>query len=148
MKSSDISTKLSEAMLTASERCNHPIDEEGGLILNLADDYCFIFINNIHAATPQAVGLYEADADVFAANVLPKLQRGWKMFSSFHTHPRFSADPSSLDFAKLFQGFRHNIIYAPLYDSEPGTFSITEWIKDTPHTTKITKRELLKKTHE
>lgn len=147
MKSSDISAKLSEAMLTASERCNHPVDEEGGLILNRDDDYCFVFINNIHAATSRAVGLYEADTGMFATSVLPKLQSGWRMFSSFHTHPRFSADPSSLDFAKLFQGFRHNIIYAPLHDSEPETFSITEWINDTPNTTKITKRELLEKTH-
>lgn len=133
-------------MIAASERCSHPVDEEGGLILNRDNDYCYIHINNIHAATPRAVGLYEADTGMFATSVLPKLQDGWKMFSSFHTHPRFSADPSSLDFAKLFQGFKHNIIYAPLYDSEPQTFSITEWIDDIPHTTKITKRELLEKT--
>jgi proteasome lid subunit RPN8/RPN11 len=115
---------LIAAMLDAAKKCSHPVEEEGGVILQANDDYLFIKVKNIYEGTNTAAGLYQTDQIALKNDVLPRLNEGWKFYASFHTHPQFSATPSSLDFAKLFEGFKYNVIYSQRTDM----FSFSQWV--------------------
>ena len=136
---------LFRTMIDAAWQCPHPIEEEGGIILSKDGDYVFAKVKNIYAGTDTAVGLYETDQRELKEHVFSRLSEGWKMFSSFHTHPSFSATPSSLDLAKLFDGFKINIIYAPKHMM----FSYSQWVGEhssTYYIPRITIQNIL--THE
>ena len=117
---------LLREVLRASEECVHRYEEEGGVILENAGKYAFVKVKNKHENTQEAIALYETDLSELQEKVFLKLSEGWKMFASFHTHPSFSPTPSQLDLAKLFQGFKYNVIYAKNVDR----FSFSEWIQD------------------
>jgi proteasome lid subunit RPN8/RPN11 len=118
-----MSKALASELIKASEICKHRVEEEGGLILNRGDEFVFVPVQNIYKGTPTAAGLYETEQSDFTGKVFPLLKEGWKFYASFHTHPSFSPNPSGLDLNVLFQGFKHNYIYAP----RPETFSYTTW---------------------
>ena len=138
-----LSVSLMQSMLIASESCTNKIDEEGGLILKREEDYRFVRVENRYAGTDTACGLYETEMRSLSSGVFSRLSEGWQMFASFHTHPMYSAHPSSIDMSKLFLGFKYNIIYAPLHDVHPKMFSITIWENDNTKTYKITKHKIL-----
>jgi len=114
---------LSGAIVDGINQSRDPFEERGGVILEKYGDYEFKLIKNIHTDTPVAYGLYEADRNEFGEFIIPLMTSGWKLFASFHTHPTFSATPSALDLAKLFQGFKHNVIYSV----QDETCSISSW---------------------
>lgn len=118
-----MSKALASELLKAAEICKHRVEEEGGLILNRGDEFVFVPVQNIYKGTPTAAGLYETEQSDFTGKVFPLLKEGWKFYASFHTHPSFSPNPSELDLNVLFQGFKHNYIYAP----RPENFSYTTW---------------------
>jgi len=121
----DIKNKaLLKEVLKAGGECTHSVEEEGGIILHKDGEYYFTKVKNIHTGTEHAFGLYETDQDELRDKVLSKVAEGWKMYASFHTHPSFSPAPSSLDLAKLFQGFKYNIIFSP----KTYMFSFNEWV--------------------
>jgi proteasome lid subunit RPN8/RPN11 len=107
-----VNRPLAGAIVDAIGECDHQFEEKGGVILEKYGDYRFIKLTNSHEGTAVAYGLYEADRNQFGEKVIPLMSDGWKLFSSFHTHPQFPAVPSSLDLAKLFQGFKHNVIFS------------------------------------
>jgi proteasome lid subunit RPN8/RPN11 len=123
--------KLWHQLLSAAEACNHPLEEQGGLILKKNEDYLFVQIKNIHAGSHTAVGLYETDKTELKTKIFSRMGEGWLMYASFHTHPCFSATPSVTDMTYLFQGFENNYVYAP----KPKVFSATSWEGDTSKTT-------------
>lgn len=114
---------FARAVLRASDECPHPFEEEGGVIFSRGNEYCFKKISNIHQGTDTAVALYEAEKNELGKCVFDKYKDGWTMFASFHTHPQFAPYPSYIDLDTLFQGFEHNVIYAPLYEK----FSYSTW---------------------
>lgn len=138
-----LSVSLMQAMVLASESCTNKIDEEGGLILKRNEDCCFVKVENKYAGTDIAGGLYETEMQSLSKNVFPLLKEGWQMFASFHTHPMFSASPSSIDMTKLFLGFKYNVIFAPVNDVQPNMFSITIWENDKPYRYYINKHKIL-----
>jgi proteasome lid subunit RPN8/RPN11 len=113
-----------KAIVQASVECSHPSEEEGGVILAKAGEYRFIKIKNTHRNTATAISLYEADRVELGKCMFDMLKNGWEIFSSFHTHPQFPPYPSGVDLNVLFQGFKHNVIYAPLYQE---AFSYSTW---------------------
>lgn len=121
-----LNSVLIAAMLDASKRCAHHIEEEGGIILNKDEEYTFVKVKNIYEGTDVAAGLYETDQSELSSLVLTKVGEGWKFYASFHTHPQFSPAPSSLDLGKLFQGFKYNVIYSPIMEM----FSCSQWFGD------------------
>ena len=126
-----INKKLWTQVITASEACTHPLEEEGGLLLEKDGEYLFVAIKNIHAGSQTAISLYETDKLELRDKVFSKLGEGWLMSASFHTHPCFSATPSTTDMTYLFQGFKDNYVYAP----KPKVFSVTSWEGDITKTT-------------
>jgi proteasome lid subunit RPN8/RPN11 len=131
--------KFARAVAQAAEECTHPLEEEGGVILHKESDYCFVKINNIHQGTDTAIALYEAEKNELGRCVFDKYKDGWLLFASFHTHPQFAPYPSSIDLGTLFQGFEHNVIYAPLHN----TFSYSTWENGTSKIKKlVTKSQL------
>jgi proteasome lid subunit RPN8/RPN11 len=114
-------------VLDAVDVCHRFDEEEGGLILNRDKDYKFVHIDNMHSGSSHAIGLYEVSPEQFGKLVIPLMREGWKMFSSFHTHPPYSATPSNLDLGTLFKGFKHNVIYA----NEQRAFSYSRWCGET-----------------
>lgn len=135
-----LTSRLAGAIIDAVNACRHKFEERGGVILEKFGDYTFVHLTNIHENSPVAHGLYEANRNEFGVKVIPMMQEGWKLFSSFHTHPRFTPDPSSLDLAKLFQGFKYNVIYSEL----DATCSLSEWTAETLKTKYIELPILLK----
>jgi proteasome lid subunit RPN8/RPN11 len=127
----NLENNLKAVLLDAVEICKHPVEEEGGIILQRNNDYMFVYVLNIFRNTPTAAGLYETEQDMLATDVFPKLAEGWRFYASFHTHPSFSPTPSNLDLTALFQGFKHNFIYAPKLNE----FSYTTWINNESQTT-------------
>jgi hypothetical protein len=120
-----LNPQLAGALIDAINETNHAFEERGGVLLEKYGDYRFQLLSNLHADTSRAYGLYEADRNEFGQLVIPEMQSGWTLFASFHTHPKFSANPSSLDLEKLFQGFKCNVIYSPLNQE----CSISEWLE-------------------
>ena len=114
---------FARVVLQASDECPHPFEEEGGVIFSRDNEYCFAKINNIHQGTDTAIALYEAEKNELGKCVFDKYKDGWVMFASFHTHPQFAPYPSYIDLDTLFQGFKHNVIYAPLHEK----FSYSTW---------------------
>jgi proteasome lid subunit RPN8/RPN11 len=114
---------LIHSMLAAAKACDHRVEEEGGIILSKEGEYVFVKVKNIHEGTSTASGLYETDQQELKDNVFSKVSAGWKLHASFHTHPAFSPNPSSLDINKLFLGFKYNIIFAPISNM----FSYSQW---------------------
>jgi len=126
-----MNARLAKTLLQAVENCPHPVEEEGGIILAKDDEYCFVKVKNIHKGTDTAAGLYETDQTELKENVLTKVADGWKFYASFHTHPKYTPTPSSLDLEKLFQGFKYNAIYSPVRE----IFSYSQWLgeKSSPY---------------
>ena len=120
------SDKFIRTMLDAANKCTHPSEEEGGVIIDKNGEFEFIKLKNNHAGTSTAVGLYHADDKELNELVFPKIKDGWRFYSSFHTHPSFQATPSSLDLSTLFDGFKYNVIYSILTQK----FSYSEWVGD------------------
>jgi proteasome lid subunit RPN8/RPN11 len=120
---SSLDKTLVTEMLAAAKSCSHPIEEQGGIILNKDEEFLFVKVKNIYEGTGMAAGLYETDQNELSSLVLSKVSEGWKFYASFHTHPQFSPAPSSLDLGKLFQGFKQNIIFSPIMEM----FSYSEW---------------------
>lgn len=118
--------KFFKAMLDASQKCTHAVEEEGGIIMEKEGEYEFVKIKNIYEGTDRAAGLYETDQEELSQLVFSRVCKGWKMHASFHTHPSFSPTPSNLDLDKLFHGFKYNVIYAPIHR----TFSHSIWMDD------------------
>lgn len=130
--------KLVESLLQAADECRHLREEEGGIILNNADDYTFVKIKNIYEGSHTAYGLYETDLQELSSKVFSKLTEGWRMYASFHTHPTFAPTPSNTDITKLFEGFKTNYIYSPIKQ----TFSVTSWGGEHWHTHYVTKENI------
>lgn len=128
------------AMLAAVEACKHPVDEEGGIILAKEGECVFVKVKNVYAGSDAAAGLYETDQTELQEKVLTKVVDGWKFHASFHTHPQWMPNPSRLDMEKLFQGFKHNVIFAPTTNM----FSYTRWI-DEKHSTYYIPKQTLEK---
>jgi proteasome lid subunit RPN8/RPN11 len=127
---------LGRALTTAAIDCPKRNEEEGGVILKKigGDAYTFVKVKNLHEGTPTAYGLYVVEPENFGEMVIPALKKRWELYASFHTHPQFSSTPSSLDYEKLFQGFKYNYIYSHM-DRE---FSCSDWSrKNELHTIKI-----------
>lgn len=122
----NIDKNLFRTILEAKNLCDHPKEEEGGVIMEKDGDYQFVKITNKNKGTTLAYGLYEADEQEVASIIFPLVKQGWKMYSSYHTHPSFSAEPSNLDMEKLFKGFKYNVIYARPEEM----FSLFEWLDD------------------
>jgi proteasome lid subunit RPN8/RPN11 len=135
-----LTSPLAGAIIDAINSCRHKFEERGGVILEKFGDYTFVYLTNIHENSPVAYGLYEADRKEFGVKIVPMMQEGWKLFSSFHTHPRFASDPSSLDLEKLFQGFKYNVIYSEIASN----CSLSEWREETIKTKYIELPTLLK----
>lgn len=114
------------AMLDAKDQCTHPDEEEGGVILDKDGEYLFVKLANEYKGTSRAGGLYKASDSELNDLVFSRVKDGWRLHSSFHTHPRFAAMPSSLDRDKLFEGFKYNVIYS----IETNSFSYSEWVND------------------
>lgn len=118
---------LTESLIGAQKLCTHPDEEQGGVIIEKAGEFKFIKLKNDYEGTSTAVSLYEANRTEMADLVLPSiLKGGWRLYASFHTHPRFSATPSSIDYKNIFEGFKYNIIYS----NKDAMFSFTEWLND------------------
>lgn len=131
--------RFAKTVLQAAEECSHPLEEEGGVILSRDDEYCFVKITNIHQGTDTAVALYEAERNELGRCVFDKYRDGWQLFASFHTHPQFAPYPSYIDLDTLFQGFAHNVIFAPLHK----TFSYSTWENGASKVKKlVTEKEL------
>ena len=128
--------KFNTCILQAKDECNHPSHEEGGIIMERSAEYLFLKITNKHRDTDTAISLYEADKVEMGRKVFEKIREGWKIHSSFHTHPLFSAEPSILDHNTLFQGFKLNVIYSPLKEM----FSETAWEENEAVTYYISKK--------
>ena len=120
----NINVNLARAVLTGVENCIDLVEEEGGVILaSSTGEFKFIKVLNYKAGTPVARGLYVADPDAFGGKVFPELSGGWNLYASFHTHPTFTATPSTLDRKELFRGFKYNYIYSV----QEKTLSYSEW---------------------
>lgn len=119
--------KFAATVLKAANECDHPSEEEGGLIFEKAGDYCFVKIQNIHQGTSTAISLYEAQRNDMGRTIFEHVNKGWILFGSFHTHPLFDPYPSGIDIGTLFQGFPYNVIYSPKHG---GLFSLTDWEND------------------
>ena len=119
---------LAGEMMRAATLCGKSSEEEGGIIIARENECEFVKVKNVHTGTMTAGGLYEASRDELSLKVISRVKDGWKFFASFHTHPTFSPSPSQLDFNKLFQSFKHNIIYSPYQ----GMFSWLSWIDGGP----------------
>ena len=119
-----MNARLAKTILVAAENCTHTVEEEGGIILEKDGEYCFVKVKNIHEGTDIAAGLYETDQIELKENVFSKVADGWKFYASFHTHPRYTPTPSSLDLQKLFQGFKYNVIFSPVRE----IFSYSQWL--------------------
>ena len=117
---------FAKAVLDAADACVRLDEEEGGIILAKDNEYKFLHVENMHSGTPVAIGLYEADRLEFGSKIVPLIAEGWRLFSSFHTHPPYAATPSSLDLGTLFKGFKHNVIYA----NGQRTFSYSRWCQE------------------
>jgi proteasome lid subunit RPN8/RPN11 len=136
--------EFTKVMVQASLECSHPLEEEGGVILSRGDEYRFVKITNTHKNTPTAVALYEADKQELGKCMFDLYKEGWLLFSSFHTHPQFAPFPSNLDLNTLFQGFQHNVIYAPLYQE---AFSYSTWENGSSVVKKIINRQKINATN-
>lgn len=129
----NINTELARAVVSAALECGNSEEEQGGVVVTSftpqtgEKEFRFIKVLNDKAGTPIATGLYVANPDDFGSKVFPLLTRGWYLYASFHTHPTFSANPSSLDREKLFKGFKYNFIYSTLEK----TVSCSEWSPQT-----------------
>lgn len=97
---------------------NADLDEHGGIILHHEKDdkYKFISLFNINHGTTLAHVLWTAGQHEYATQIIPLFRKGWKQYASFHTHPQFIAQPSSIDLTQLFQGFKINYIYSGTED--------------------------------
>lgn len=90
-------------------------EEAGGIILfKEPDEYLFIPVTNSNTGTDEAPVLYSADRNEYAKYVIPMFKWGYKQYASFHTHPQFLPNPSSIDMTVLFPGFPINYIYSGL----------------------------------
>lgn len=119
-----VNVSLARAVAAAVESCTDPVEEEGGCILASGlGEFKFMKVLNYKTGTPVARGLYVADPDAFGGEVFPELSRGWNLYASFHTHPTFTATPSTLDRKELFRGFKYNYIYS----IQEKTLSYSEW---------------------
>jgi proteasome lid subunit RPN8/RPN11 len=113
-----------QAMLEAAEMCSDDSDESGGIILEKdRKDYRFVKLKSKYQGKPEGPALYEVCDEDLKNLVFPEISKGWRFFASFHTHPSFSATPSSIDLTTLFRGFKHNVIYSIATD----TFSYSTW---------------------
>jgi hypothetical protein len=124
-----INRDLARAISTAVVECGDSKEEEGGIILSFIHpefgtrQFKFIKVINDRRGTLSARGLYVANPEDFGKHVFPLISEGWNMYASFHTHPTFSATPSSLDEDKLFRGFKYNFIFS----NSERTVSCSEW---------------------
>jgi proteasome lid subunit RPN8/RPN11 len=134
---------FAKAVLDAADQCDHPLEEEGGVLLARKDDYRFVKIKNKHKGSHTAISLYEADKLELGKLLFDRYKEGWEICASFHTHPSFSPYPSNLDLDTLFQGFKHNVIYAA---RNHGVFSYSTWENDQSVLKEIVTREELSKT--
>ena len=134
---------FAKTIIEASFECSHPSEEEGGVILSKGDVYKFVKIPNTHRNTDTAISLYEADRVALGKMMFEMYKDGWVSFASFHTHPQFPPYPSGIDLNILFQGFEHNVIYAPLHQE---AFSYSTWENEKSVVKKIISRKNLNAT--
>lgn len=92
------------------------LEEHGGVILHNkdTDKYLFKYLFNSNGGKPIANALYTADRYQYTEIIIPLFKNNWRQFASFHTHPQFTPQPSSIDLHQLFAGFSHNYIYSGL----------------------------------
>jgi len=104
---------LSSSMDRAKDQCvNVDMEERGGVIFEKEGNFEFVYFDNVHHGASIAKCLYQPDIDKFGEVMHTYLLGNWKFYGSFHTHPLFSEQFSSVDFQNLFQGFRVNYIYS------------------------------------
>lgn len=120
---------MKSALLLAILSCDSPnFEEEGGVIVSekstVLEVNTFIKLKNANTGTDIAPVLWTADPHEFAKKVIPKISRGGRLAASFHTHPRFAAQPSQVDLSQLFLGFKDNYIYSPTQNE------LTHWQAD------------------
>lgn len=109
----ELSPSLLTALRAAVTECeNEDKEERGGVIIQKDGNYEFIALRNMKAGTPEARGLWMVHPDDFGKYVVKKLCAGWKAYGSFHTHPSFTASPSTTDLNILFKGYSTNYIYS------------------------------------
>jgi proteasome lid subunit RPN8/RPN11 len=91
----------------------HGEEESGGLILYREKDkrYLWLPLANKHAGTTTARALFEPTEEGYK-EMASKFQYGWRLNSSFHTHPMFPSNPSKTDLTLLFTNFNRNFIYS------------------------------------
>lgn len=117
---SDMVGKLDGALMDAIDCCWNELDdkdveEHGGIILFHKEyGYIFIKLRNENAGTDIAPGLFTADREDYAEQIIPMFSVGWRHYASFHTHPQFLPYPSSIDMNTLFPGFPINYIFSGL----------------------------------
>jgi hypothetical protein len=92
------------------------LEEHGGVILHNkeTDKYLFQYLFNSNSGKSIACGLFTADRYQYTELIIPKFKDNWRQYASFHTHPQFTPQPSSIDLNQLFTGFFHNYIYSGL----------------------------------
>lgn len=110
---------LKDALDNAIELTKGNFEEEGGIIIHHAesDAYEFVHLPNANAGTPIAPSLFTADRQAVGKLIIARYKDGWRMHSSFHTHPAFTPYASNIDRTQLFTGFPTNFIYAPRFDA-------------------------------
>lgn len=126
---------LPNTLAQAAKECNHPLEEEGGIILKHKEtgNYDFVKLRNSNTGTDIAPCLWTADRYEYADKIIPRVwNRAWEHYASFHTHPRFVAVPSGIDLGTLFPGFPVNFIYSKLQNG------ITEWFTEKSGTSYVT----------
>lgn len=108
---------IDTALDQARAACTTNMEEQGGVIVRKPEGiFKFIKIENAFAGQPQANTLWLADREEYAEKVIPLFNDGWKNYASYHTHPRWPAQPSSIDLKDLFPGFPVNYIHSSLED--------------------------------
>lgn len=115
-------SSLGHALQIAINACAHPEEEEGGLILQTRGDFFFIQLRNNIQGTERAHALYVVDPVEYASVILPLIDAGWTQYATFHTHPKFSPQYSSIDYTMLFQSAQRNFIYSKAFHK------LVEWV--------------------
>ncbi len=119
----DLDQPIKNVILQAIRECHtdvpvlEQLEEHGGWILKKGNDYKFFFLKNDNTGTVRAQMLFSANKKSVGDGPLKAIvKEGWSNFATFHTHPQFSINPSSIDWNLLFQNSKYNFIYSPATD--------------------------------
>ena len=132
---------LRQAIKTTLDSLNPSQEEVGGFIIEKDGYYEYKPITNANKGTAEAFGLYTADVGEFAREIVPLITAGYRVAASFHYHPGWSAQPSSIDLNQLFQSFKKNYIFA-----DNGDLKLYQSISS-PQDEQMTIKELFSHTH-